>query len=254
MKDEDTISCQGNLTTDQVQKVFNLASKNLNASETHFQKIQLVFDHDSADVILEDNTFGDNTFGDITFGDITFGDITFEKFQGYNIKRIGSNAFNKTANQITVFDCLFTCAIENQPPKYNIQTVFNQINKMLDLSIGLNVNEIPSNAFPIDTINSTELSYLRIMVNQNLIIKSGAFKSLNKLMSIEFYKAKISKIEKETFKLNSNLTGLSIDFINCNLTNESFQIGSFDGILKLSITFMQIEIDYFNESVFKPFF
>ena len=58
----------------------------------------------------------------ITLEDNTFGDITFEGFQGIGIKKIGSNAFNKTANKLTGFYCN-DCDIDNEPPKYDIQKV-----------------------------------------------------------------------------------------------------------------------------------
>ena len=108
---------------------------------------------------------------EITLEDSTFSDITFENFYAKNVIKIGSNAFNKTANKIKSFKCP-NCSIEQQPPKYDIQTAINQMNQLRDLSIGLNVNEIPSNAIR----NKTQL--FSVYINnkkQNLTIESGVF-------------------------------------------------------------------------------
>ena len=58
----------------------------------------------------------------LTLEDNLIGDITFELFRGSGIKRIGSNAFNKTANKLQSFYC-DGCDIDNEPPKYDIQKV-----------------------------------------------------------------------------------------------------------------------------------
>ena len=217
--------------------VFNSASKNLGANEKHFKGIELYsFDKE---ITLEDNIFGD---------------ITFERFYGVNVIRIGSNAFNKTANKIQLFFCL-VCSIEQQPPKYDIKTILNQMTELGDLTIGLNIDEIPSNALQPIGGQPSKLGLLLITAHQNITVKSGAFENLNQLYYINIYNTNIKTIEKEAFKFIdiSNRT-LRIAFQGCNLTNsgDSFQNGSFDGSQRqLDIHFQRTNINYFNEGVFK---
>ena len=80
----------------------------MKANETHFKTVHLyrLEGHDDS-ITLEDNTFGN---------------ITFELFRGSGIKKIGSNAFNKTANKLMAFYCS-DCDINNEPPKYDIYRV-----------------------------------------------------------------------------------------------------------------------------------
>ena len=90
-----------------------------------------------------------------------------------------------------------------------------------------------------------------------MTIKSGAFLYVKRLNYIEFVGAKINRIEKDAFKSepeNKNHV-LSISFSNCNLTNESFETGSFDGIKNfiVKITFNHMDIDYLPEDAFKSF-
>ena len=103
-----------------------MASKNLTANETHFKTVHLyrLEGYDDS-ITLEDNTFGD---------------ITFELFRGSGIKRIGSNAFNKTANKLQSFYC-DGCDIDNEPPKYDIYKVeiMQFENKILTHFSALNV-------------------------------------------------------------------------------------------------------------------
>ena len=208
--------------------MFNSASKNLGTNEKHFKKVEL-FSFNN--LILEDNTFGD---------------ISFEGFHGMNIVKIGTHTFNKTADKIDVFFC-WTCSIEHQPPKYDLQTVLNQMTQLKHLSIGINVNIIPPNAIG----NKTNLQFITLInKKQNLTIQSSAFHSLDHLIGIDIWDTTINRIEKEAFK---SATISHIDFTTCNLTGESFEKGAFDGIKNnFEITFMQTNISYLAESVFKP--
>ena len=174
-----------------------------------------------------------------------FSDITFEKFFGYSFIKIGSNAFNKTANKIESFDCSY-CSIEQQPPKYDIQKVLTQMTRLSSLFIGLNVREIPSNAIG----NKTELSTIFLKnKKQNLTIESGAFQDLENLHEIIIGGTTINRIKKEAFKSNSLIL---IQFSGCKLTGESFENGAFDGIQKpFTIILMETNVNYFAESVFK---
>ena len=110
-----------------------------------------------------------------TLDDNLFGDITFEYFYGINIKKIGSNVFNKTADKIKTFICA-DCPLEHEPPKYNLQTIFNQMSQLNLISIELNMpNEI--------VLNSMDINSLR----------EGAFKSVlgNEKNTINFETSKI---------------------------------------------------------------
>ena len=221
------IECTGNVAD--LAKVFNSVSKDLRANEKHFKSVRL-YSHDK-EITLEDNTFSD---------------ITFEDFYGDNVIKIGSNAFNKTANKIKTFNC-YSCSIEQQPPKYDIQKALNQMNQLNhDLKIGLNVNEIPSNAFA----NKTQLSSINLInKKQNLTIESGAFQDLENLHEIIIGGTTINRIKKEAFKSNSLIL---IQFSGCKLTGESFENGAFDGIQKpFTIILMETNVNYFAESVFK---
>ena len=208
--------------------MFDLASKNLGANEKHFKTVQL--SSSSNEFTLEDNTFSD---------------ITFESFNGDNIIKIGSNAFNITANKIESINC-FSCSIEQQPPKYDIQTVFTQMTQLKMLIIGLNVNKIPSNAIA----NNTKLEVLFLTNgNQNLTIDSGAFHNFENLTAFGIFYTTINRIKKEAFK-SSFVKNIIIS--SCELTGESFENGTFDEIKNdFQITFALTNISYLAESVFK---
>ena len=192
----------------------------------------------------------------MTLEDNLFGDITFEKFYGQNIHKIGSNVFNKTANKIELFNCGFNNSIEHQPPKYDLKAVFDQMTRLKDLDIGLNVTEIPTNSIePIGNQTSLQILYIRA---KELTIKSGAFQQLKNINFIEFLGAKINRIEKEAFKLNSDLNDKSfqISFVDCLLTDQSFQNGSFDGIPRnqIEIEFQSMNISSLPEVSLKTIF
>ena len=96
---------------DRLPKVFN-SFKKLNATERHFKFVELRPSKtiNETERILEDDTFGD---------------ITFEGFTGYNINKIGTNVFNKTAVQLEEFYCE-KCSLKFQP-NYHIQKIIHLI-------------------------------------------------------------------------------------------------------------------------------
>lgn len=189
-----------------------------------------------------------------------FGDITFEWFEGVNVKKISSNLFNKTENKIKTFEC-FACPLEHEPPKYNVQSVFNRMTELNDLKIGLNVTEIPSNAFG----KAYKLETLNIyMKSKGFTIKSSAFENLENLRSISFLGGKINRIEKEAFKIRFSkfVYNFHISLSYCNITSESFQNGSFDGIhntyrakpiLTTEISLSSDNFSYLSEEAFDEF-
>ena len=132
--------------------------------------------------------------------------------------------------QIKEFVC-DECSLESEP-NYDLKSVFNQMTELKYLSISLNITEIPTNFIG----RQLDLSVVEIKSNQ-LIIKSGAFQQLKNLQFLYLQNAKINRIENGAFKTNyTKLTNpLHIMFRNCNLTNQSFQNGSFYGILRTSI-------------------
>lgn len=211
-----------------------MASENLNENEKHFHKI-ILYVNDSDNQIIEENTFGH---------------LTFERVTLHGIKIINSNAFNWTANKIKAFYCS-QCLLENQPPKYDLQTLFNQMTKLEILSIGLNVTQLSWSILPN---GQQKLKRLIIKSTQNLTIKSGAFQYQNYLYDIEIEGTTINQIQNEAFKLDSKskLTKLFIIFNSCNLTGHSFSNSSFDGLTKqIQILFLKTDINFLNEGTFK---
>ena len=75
-----------------------------------------------------------------------------------------------------------------------------------------------------------------------MTVKSEAFQHLKQLETLEFLEITIKTIEKSAFKFNSSngFPILRIQFNTCNLTGETFQNGSFDGVSKpIEVTFFQ---------------
>ena len=192
-----------------------------------------------------------------TLDDNLFGDITFEYFYGINIKKIGSNVFNKTADKIKTFICA-DCPLEHQPPKYNLQTIFNQMSQLILLSIELNIpDEIVLNSI-LPNGKHSNLEQIHIKAHE-LTIKSGAFQPFEKLNFIIF-EAVINVIEKDAFKLDSKLKSyldsndetFHINFNSCKFTNGSLQNGSFDEIQKpIEIAFNSMNVSSLPEEAFK---
>lgn len=181
-----------------------------------------------------------------TLEDNLFGDITFESFEGKNIKKFGSNAFNKTTDKINLFSCS-DCQLETEP-NYDLNQVFNRMTKLQQLHLGLKTTEIPS-IKPIG--NQTSLSVIDINANQ-LVIKSGVLQHLKNLLFVNFDDVTINRIDKEAFKIDNHNSFLNINFFGCKLTNGTFQNGSFDGIQKQAlISFNSMDIKYIPEESFK---
>ena len=209
-KATDIIACQKNLT--QISKAFQSASKNLGTNERHFDEVDIY------------------SFESLSLEDDTFGDITFDTFHGRNINLIGSNAFSKTGSKTKMLFCL-SCALEHQPPKYNLQNVFNQMTGLKTLSIGLNITEIPTDVVPPVPGQESKLSYLYIKSHQPLTIRSGAFQNLGQLYSAQISDSQIDRIENGAFKfVNRTESVLRISFSSCKLTGKdsfTFKIKSY---------------------------
>lgn len=191
-----------------LRKIFDSASKSLKTpSEKHFKAIILIVlpQHNDTERIIEENAFGD---------------VTFDKFYGNGINKINSNAFNKTADKLNEFKC-DPCSLENQPPKYDIQSMLNQLIELTSLSIGLNVDLIPPNALQPIGGRESKMKNLVIAAKQNLTIETGAFQSFNKLTQLFFHLTAIKRIEKEAFKFNKKSESrLNLFFDNTKLTGK----------------------------------
>lgn len=180
-----------------------------------------------------------------------------DRYVGINAAKINSDGFNLTNTRLKIFNC-YECALEHQPPRYDLQAVLNKLTALIDLQIGLNLTQnqplndiLPNQPSNLDVIN--------IKANR-LTIKSGALNSLEHLASLSFNAATIDRIERDAFKTNytSNLTRsgvLYINFRNCNLDKNVFQNGSFNGIGKstVQITFESTNITSLPERAFKSF-
>ena len=220
-----------------MSKTFSSASKNLaNENEKHFKQIILhVRVDDDTDATLEDNTFAG---------------ITFDKFEGWNIKMINTNAFNKTASKITNFDCVY-CRLEMSPPKYDIQKVFNQMLNLKTLFVYLNVSIITSNWIQPINGHESQLSYLYLVTKKNLTIESGAFQNLNQLNYIRFSSYSL-KFKKGAFKFNSKSNeSLDIHIFSSDLSGDDFESGTFGGIQRNVTVRFETSINYIPESSFK---
>lgn len=191
-----------------LRKIFDSASKSLKSpSEKHFKAIVLVVlpQHNHTERIIEDNAFGD---------------ITFDKFYGSGINKIDSNAFNKTASKLNEFKC-DPCSLENQPPKYDIQSTLNQLTELTSLSVGLNVDLIPTNVLQPIGDRESKIKNLVIGAKQSLTVETGAFQNFNKLTQLFFYLTTIKRIEKEAFKFNNKSESrLNLFFDNTKLTGK----------------------------------
>ena len=227
-------------------KIFDSLSKNLaNESEKHFKYLHLGVEITSFDSTLEENTLSD---------------ITFQKFTGFAIRKINSNAFNKTQSKLTQFDCS-TCLLDNEPPKHNIQTLLSQLTELTSLQISFYVSKV-FHTIPtkwIQPIKGQESNLTSISIRsirgyeKGLTIESGAFQNLNRLEYIEFKFTTFDRIENGSFKFNANSNKkLYITFSLSDLNGGTFNEGSFDQIKRpVNIVFDSTGINYLNESAFK---
>ena len=184
-------------------------------------------------------------------------DFDTDQFVAINAGKIDSSNFNETNHKLSIFNC-YECALKHEPPKYDIQTVLNQLTGLSDLQIGLDLAHNQS----LNDILPNKYSHLHSIdiKADKLTIKSGGLTWLEYLYSISFNGATIDRIERDAFKTNytSNFTkdGISIiTFRDCNLEDNVFQNGSFDGIEDTwtQITFESMNVTSLPEGAFKSF-
>ena len=130
---KDGISCENNLNN--LAKIFNSTSKNL-ADENFFSFVRLNIT-DANQIVLNDNFFADVTF------DTLYIDCPAD--YSIRIKKISNRAFGKSSQSLKRFYSLY-CGFEHSPPNYHVWKLFSSINKLQVLAVGLNVDQIPSNA------------------------------------------------------------------------------------------------------------
>lgn len=228
-------------------------SKNLNnQNEKHFKRIDFVFSDES-------NKCGTANETESTLNYHFFSDITFTDFSSCGMKKISSSAFNPSTVYDT-FDCS-ACNILHQSPHYDVWKAFSQLTQLKIFQPGLNLTEIPENAIvPYDGRKSQLTKLVILNRSRNLTVKSGAFQNMIDIPLLKFDQVRITEFEKEAFRMNltdnSNKT-LHINFLNSNITGNSFQVGIFNkSIIKrpIFLDFKNIKTDFVSESVLNQFY
>lgn len=213
----------------------NRASKNLQENEKHFKYLVFKSVNDNEASLNEDS----------------FADITFDNFVGREIKKINTKAFGSASSKIKQFLCQ-DCEIENSSPNFDVWKVLSSMNMLEDVSIGLNANEIPSNAIVSNDGKESQMQSLTIKSKQNLTIRSNAFHNMKHLYEIKFDHTKFAKFEKEAFKFSEKSNLLSLHFYNSSISGDSFENGTFDGINRIVVfTFSRTNVTNLPRSSFK---
>ena len=108
------------------------------------------------------------------------------------------NAFGKAAKTIRIFLCIRDVwgnayILQNQPPKYDIWSSLSQLTHVGYIGVGLNVSEMPSNAFGLNPNKNVQV--LEFQFHQNVTIQSGAFQNFNQLNYIRFLETNITSFK-----------------------------------------------------------
>lgn len=182
-----------------------------------------------------------------------FADITFKEFYGRGIQGIRYDAFGKSAFTITKFSCL-SCQLQSFSPQMLVDDVWKTLSTLVQvksLSIGLNVNQIPTYAIePIDKRESKLEKLIFYQRNKNVTIERLAFGNLKNLKEIHFELMNIIKFKRSS--LSHRSANLKIIFKQMNLDGDSFEKETFNGNKgSLDITFYSSNITYLPESSFK---
>lgn len=173
------------------------------------------------------------------------------------MKKISSSAFGPSTVR-DLFDCS-ACDILHHPPEYDVWKGFSQLTQLKVFEPGLNLDEVPTNAIvPVDGSKSPLTKLVILNRSRNLTVRSGAFQNMIDIPLLKFDEVRITKFEKDAYKLNLTKDSnkqLHILIINSNLSGNSFQVGMFDkSIIKrpILLEFYNVQIDFIPESVFKP--
>ena len=235
---QNQLFCPSNIKD--IQKVFKSISSHLNGTQKHFKKLT---------IYKTENLSLDNY---LVLNESSFWDITFDEFEATQIKMINNNAFGNSSFIIKRFTNLFESNdnfIRHSPPDYQIWKMLNSLINVEIVELGLDINEIPSDAFKA----KTNLKSISIHSNNNVTIKRLSFLNLDNLIELKFVSPNIKKIENEAFNFNStSAKKLVLTFERCNFNSDSFESKSFDGIkTNFQIEFSSSKPNFLSESTFK---
>ena len=123
--------------------------------------------------------------------------------------------------------------VNHQPPEYNVWKFLSGLVNLEDISIDLNITEIPSYAFiPLNGAQH-KLQTIRFYTPNEITIQNKAFYHLDHLKVITFY-SQIQRIQNQAFafkqKSNKSNDSFKIIFQHIHLDQTVFEPGSFDGI------------------------
>ena len=221
-----------------------------NKQEKHFKRIDFIFSDKS-------NKCGTANETESTLNSNFFSDITFTEFSSCGLKKISSTAFGPSTVR-DLFDCS-ACDILHHPPEYHVWKGFSQLTQLKVFEPGLNLDEVPTDAIvPFDGSKSQLTKLVILNRSRNLTVRSGAFQNMVDIPLLKFDEVRITKFEKDAYKLNLTKDSnkqLHILIINSDLFGDSFQVGMFDkSIIKrpILLEFYNVKIDFIPESVFKP--
>ena len=99
--------------------------------------------------------------------------------------------------------------------------MFNGLVNVENISINLNITEIPSQAF-----NGTHLKSIEISTPNTITIKQKAFNNFDNLIGI-LLASEINKIEKDAFHLNASKQTIKIAFFLGKFHKTEFHVESF---------------------------
>lgn len=188
----------------------------------------------------------------LVLNESSFWDITFDEFEATQIKMINNNAFGKSSSTIKRINNLFESDghfLSNSPPNYDVWKVLNSLINVEIVELGLNINEIPPEAFKA----KTNLKSISIHSYNQITIKRLSFLNLDNLVELKFVSSNIKKIQNEAFNFNSTSTKtFNLTFEQCNFNSDSFEPKSFDGIKPtFQIEFSSSKLNFISESTFK---
>lgn len=232
-----------------IQRVFqSISSQYVYEYHKHFKKI--IFKNEKFTFKNEKFELDDH----LVLNDSSFWDITFGQFESENIRLISNNAFGKAAKTIEKL-LIWKPYINHEPPQYHIWKALSGLVNAKEISIYLNVTEIPSQAF---NDKQMKLNVFRLNIRNKLTINKKAFYQLEHLKEISFY-GKINKIQSEAFAISKrqnetlHIVFNGSIFVNNIMNGDVFEPESFKGIqiqIPVKIVF-GIPINYIPESSFK---
>ena len=166
----------------------------MNLRQVIFKRIDLIFSDES-------NKCGTANETESTLNWNFFSDITFTDFGSCRMKKISSSAFNPSTVDST-FDCS-ACNILHQSSHYDVWKAFSQLTQLKIFQPELNLTEVPTNAIVPYDGSKSQLTKLVILNRwRNLTVRSGAFQNMIDIPLLKFDEVRITKFEKEAFRMN----------------------------------------------------